>query len=235
MWREPAIAPQHIEQYIALRRKKVTPKAVNRELGNLRATFNRAVKVHKVLKENPFAHIEMLQMDPKVINPLTREEEEKLLAACAHDTELDLFVRIGLDTGCRAGEIAHLRWEDLDLKGGTGMIRCGADWRSKTRRNRFTAFSVETIERLRRWRVQRARHAYVFHNDDTHPRCVYGRVREKFDAAVTAAGAPRAGPQGPWPRGRGGLKIEFPISDEFSDGTRCGTPLMRLSARASRN
>ena len=49
---------------ITRRRGKVRPKAVNRELGNLRAVFERAVKIHKLLKENPFAHLEMLQEDP---------------------------------------------------------------------------------------------------------------------------------------------------------------------------
>lgn len=70
-------------------------------------------------------------------------------------------------------------------------IRCGADWRSKTRRNRFIAFTAETIERLRRWKIRRVRHACVFHEDGAHSRRVYDRITTKFDTAVTAAGIPR--------------------------------------------
>ena len=185
------IGPREVERFIAKRRSDVGPCAVNRELGNLRAAYNRAVEVHKILTENPFAKVEKLPVDPKEINPLTAEEEGKLLAACAGDLELDTFVRIALDTGCRAGEIAHLRWEDLQLDEGLGLIRCAADWRSKTRRNRVIAFTPDTIERLRRWRLQRAFKAYVFYDEDEKERETYRRMRAKFGEAVTNAGITR--------------------------------------------
>ena len=183
-----SITAQDVERFIAARRQKVSPKAVNRELGNLCATFGRAVKVHKVLAENLFAGVEKLPLDPKPINALTRDEEVKLIAACSGDLELDTFVRIGLDTGCRADEIAHLRWVDLDLDDGTGMIRCGADWRSKTRRNRFIAFTPATAGRLRKWRLRHGFVPFAFANEGEKHRATYNRIRLKFERAVIAAG-----------------------------------------------
>ena len=185
------IGPREVERFIAKRRSKVGPCAVNRELGNLRAAYNRAVDVHKVLTENPFNKVEKLPVDPKEINALTAAEEEKLRAACASDLELDTFVRIALDTGCRAGEIVHLRWEDMQLDEGLGLIRCAADWRSKTRRNRVIAFTPATVEVLRRWRIQRAFKPYVFFDEDEKERETYRRMRAKFEDAVVQAGITR--------------------------------------------
>jgi len=103
-----AIGPEEIERFVGGRGKTVKPKSVNRELSDLRAAFNRGVKAG-IVEKNPFAGVEMLPLDKKAIKPLSTEEEQQLRQACARDLQLDAYVRLGLDTGCRAGEISHLQ------------------------------------------------------------------------------------------------------------------------------
>jgi len=95
-------------------------RGANRELGNLRATFNRVVSFFNLLTVNPFKNLSKLDVSERPIRPLSRDEEKRLLDACSGNLELDAYVRLALDTGCRAGEISNLLWENLDLNEGTG-------------------------------------------------------------------------------------------------------------------
>ena len=186
-----SIAPRDVECFITARRAKVSPKAVNRELGNLCATFGRGVKVHGLLKTNPFAGVEKLRLAPKPINALTRDEEAKLLAASAHDLELEAYVRLALDTGCRAGELSNLRVKDLDLDSGLGRIECNADWKSKTGRDRPIAFTLRTVEVLRRWLMKRDCKPHVFKEEGDNARGHYKRIARRFKTVVAHAGIGR--------------------------------------------
>lgn len=181
------IGPQEIEAFIASRRAKLQPKSVNRELGCLRATFNRAVKVHKLLKENPFAGVEMMQVLQKAIHPLTREQEKALLKACKGDLELDCFVRFALDTGCRAGEISHVLWKNVDLKECTALVECTETWQTKTRRNRFVAFTPKTAAVLAKWKLWRKDKPLVFGEEGERSRAHYYTIRAKFTGAAKRA------------------------------------------------
>jgi integrase len=135
------ITARDVENFLTARTEKIGARSLNREMVTLRATFNRAVRVFKVLKENPFANIELVKLEERAIRVLGIEEIRKLLKACGRDQELDLYIRIGLETGCRADEISHIESDNLDLKEGTGRITCSTDWRTKARRNRVIAFS----------------------------------------------------------------------------------------------
>lgn len=139
------------------------------------------------LEASPFKKIARLQVPERIIRPLSVDEQKKLLDACAGDSELDVYVRPALDSGCRAGELSDLRWENLDLKNGTGTIECSSTWRSKTRRSRFIAFTPETAERLRVWRVHRLGQLYMFRAEGEPDRAHYRRIRDRFDAAVKRA------------------------------------------------
>lgn len=183
-----SIGPKEVEAFIGNRREHLEPKSVNRELGNLRATFNRAVKVYGLLAKNPFSGIEALPLEQRPIHPLTAEDEGRLRAACASDRELAVYVRLALDTGCRAGELSHLRWTNLDLKAGMGVVESCAEWRTKTRRDRHIAFTPETAARLREWQRERGLNPMVFADATGDGRVHYHHIRRKFDAAAKRAG-----------------------------------------------
>jgi integrase len=59
---------------------------------------------------------------PRRFNPLTTDEARTFLTA-AHGHRLAALFELALRTGLRKGELLGLRWEDLDLDGGTASIR----------------------------------------------------------------------------------------------------------------
>jgi integrase len=184
------IMPADVESFIADRKATVKAKVVNNAMTSLRATFNRAVK-HGTVSKNPFARFDKLQETPKPIVPLTTDEEGKLLTACADDLELEIFTRLALDTGCRAGEIANLRVDALDLDKCLGRIECTSEWKSKTRRNRPIAYTPATASRLRVWLNKRPGAPHVFKRPDDSPKGVYRRLRDAFENAVDRSGIGR--------------------------------------------
>lgn len=64
---------------------------------------------------------------------LSREEASRLIAA-AEGTRDEALIALALRTGMRQGELAALRWEDLDLsEEGVVTVRRSADTRTQTR------------------------------------------------------------------------------------------------------
>ncbi|WP_333743140.1 site-specific integrase [Streptomyces ardesiacus] len=59
---------------------------------------------------------------PRRFEPLTADEARQFLAA-ARGHRLHALFELALHTGLRKGELLGLRWEDLDLAGGTASIR----------------------------------------------------------------------------------------------------------------
>ena len=64
---------------------------------------------------------------------LSNEEASHLIAA-AQDTRDEALILVALRTGMRQGELAALRWEDLELsEKPTITVRRSADTRTQTR------------------------------------------------------------------------------------------------------
>lgn len=103
-----------------VKERKRSLGTVHKELGLLRRVLNVAVQNGWLIR-NPFS------MGDSLINPsdekqreriITKEEEERLLAACVdHRAHLRLIVIMALDTGMRRGEMMKLKWKDIDLEG----------------------------------------------------------------------------------------------------------------------
>jgi integrase len=92
------------------------PATVNRLVGNVKHMMSMAVKWN-LLAKNPFAGVKLLHVPtfPECI--LSKDEEEKLLAACArvHAPYLRSMVTLALNLGMRKGEILSLKWAQVDL------------------------------------------------------------------------------------------------------------------------
>jgi integrase len=188
------IGPEHIERFISLRKADVKTRTVNRQLRELRASFGRAVDTYRLLDRNPFTKIRLLTTSDKEVRVLSMEEERELLKACRGDPELDLFVRLALDTGARCNTIAYLMWAKLDLEERVGEVVCTERWKTKTRKSRPIAWSEETNERLKLWRLRRLGKTYVFAEENTRPRKFYESMKRRFDRAVEKAGIERCTP-----------------------------------------
>jgi len=95
------------------------------------------------------------KLDTRVVEPLTEDQLKALLKACAgpemRDRRDEAIVRLMLETGTRAGEVVALAVADLDLPGGTAVVR-----RGKGGKGRVVPFGPHTARALDRYlRIRR--------------------------------------------------------------------------------
>lgn len=123
---------------------------VNRELQLLRAVFNFAKRQGWVTR-NPFEQGESLislAQETKRERLLTREEEERLLAACTgRRAHLKAILVIALDTALRRNEILNLRWKDVNLSSRLITVRAST---TKTLRDRTIGITDRLAIELQR-------------------------------------------------------------------------------------
>lgn len=94
------------------------PATVNRHLATIRSLLRMARDEWQWI--DTFPKIKLLGGEVERDRWLTREEAERLIAACpAH---LAALVRFALATGCRAREITGLEWERVDLDRQTAWL-----------------------------------------------------------------------------------------------------------------
>jgi integrase len=79
------------------------------------------------VRDNPAAGIRnRKENNSRFGRTLEEGERARLLAACDQSTSwpaLGLFARLALATGARRGELLKLEWSDVDLKGGSILLR----------------------------------------------------------------------------------------------------------------
>ena len=102
------------------------------------------------LAEDPLAGMRPPKLDAKVVPVLSDDELRRLVKACEGKTLRDrrdeALVRLMLETGLRAGEVVALRVEDVDVGGGTLLVR-----RGKVGGGRLVPFSAQTARALDRY------------------------------------------------------------------------------------
>jgi integrase len=78
--------------------------------------FNKAM-IDEFVKRNPAKSISIMRDEEKEINVLSVEDQSDFFNCCK-GTFYDNFYVVAINTGMRLGEIAALRWEDIDLEKG---------------------------------------------------------------------------------------------------------------------
>jgi len=109
------------------------PNTVGVMQGVLSAALNQAV-YDGLIPANPCARVKKAAARGKAqVRSLSQEDASRLLDA-ARDTQVEALITLALRTGMRQGELAALRWEDLDLEGPRPsiIVRRSADTRTKT-------------------------------------------------------------------------------------------------------
>lgn len=94
------------------------PATVNRYLAVIRSLLRMARDEWQWISS--FPKIRMLGGEVERDRWLTREEADRLIAACPH--HLAALVKFALATGCRAREITDLEWERVDLDRHTAWL-----------------------------------------------------------------------------------------------------------------
>ncbi|EOI5713835.1 tyrosine-type recombinase/integrase [Cronobacter turicensis] len=74
------------------------------------------------ISTNPMRNITSLKRSKSEPDPLTKDEFERLIAAC-DNRQLKNLWSLAVFTGMRHGEICALAWEDVDLKAGTISVK----------------------------------------------------------------------------------------------------------------
>lgn len=105
-----------VDKYKAHRKSEgKKPETINRELGVLRRILNLAVE-WKLITATPVKGLTLVKVSKYIPRVLSSEEFEKLyLSASDHFQPILLCTYL---TGMRKGEIAELKWEDINLKDG---------------------------------------------------------------------------------------------------------------------
>lgn len=132
----------------------------------LRMIFDEAVRLGAV-PYNPVLSTRSVKGKKKTVQALTLEQVQQLRSLVSGD--LADLVDVLLGTGCRWGEGAGLRWEDVDLDAGTvtvnGTLIHGAGWQAdtKTHQSRTLQVPAFVLKVLQRRRAQAAASAvFVF-------------------------------------------------------------------------
>src|ERR1700686_275306 len=104
----------------------LSPTSVRHVTALLKTVFAWAIRM-QILARSPIeaVHGDAPQRAPSKIEALTNAEIIALLEA-ARGTRWDAAIMLALSTGARRGEIAALRWEDVNLETGSDGIERGA-------------------------------------------------------------------------------------------------------------
>ena len=110
-----AIQPKHVEAYrdALVAERRLSPRTINKRLTIIHGIFSRAARVWN-LRANPAAGIEKVPErrsgDLDVFRP---DEIGQLVAAAECEQDAALYLTAAF-TGLRFGELAALRWPDID-------------------------------------------------------------------------------------------------------------------------
>jgi integrase len=111
----------------------LNPNTVGVMQGVLSVALNQAVD-DGLLPSNPAARVKKAALrGESPMRALSNEEASRLISA-VEGTRDEALITLALRTGMRQGDLAALRWEDLDLsEKGSVTVRRSADTRTRTR------------------------------------------------------------------------------------------------------
>lgn len=109
------------------------------------------------IDSDPLVGVRPPKLDVKVIQPLTEDQIRALLKACVgsdlRDRRDEAILRLMVETGVRAGEVASLNVSDVDLLAGTAVVR-----RGKGGKGRVVPFGDQTARAIDRYMRLRRGH-----------------------------------------------------------------------------
>ena len=163
--------------------------SANRELRTLKAVLSHALKLN-YLAANPAKGVSIVKAALSPRRVLSRDEWEKLLAACS-DNYSKALVHVTLTTGMRRAELLNLQWQDVDLSTGRVEVVSRDGFKTKSRKNRITSTDIEGCRLLAWIRERHPEAKRVFM--DTGGRLTRGKVEKGLKKLCKAAGIPRCG------------------------------------------
>jgi integrase len=159
-----ALRPSHIQSLYTRLGSRLSPRSIQRYHQVLHAALRQAVR-WQLLVRNPADAVEPPRPARRELRATTPAEARRVMEA-ADATPYGPLVRLAVLTGMRRGELLGLRWQDVDLTGGTIHVQQTAQRiaghgivfrQPKTRLSRRSiALSSEAVALLRQHRVRQA-------------------------------------------------------------------------------
>ncbi len=151
-----------VEDFIAT--LKCSPKRINNILIPLRSLFKMAKK-RKIVPENIMLEVENLKTEQPDIFPLTKEEV-KLFLECVEPRYRPFFT-VAFGTGMRFGEMAALKWHNVDFRRRQIHIResrvYGIEGSPKTKKSKRTIDMLKPVfKALKELKQRSGEDEYVF-------------------------------------------------------------------------
>jgi len=142
-----SLGPYHFELFLAQRLNQVSAVRVNMEFRALRALFSRAV-VCGMVSSNPMKGLRQVRVSCREPRALTREEFARLLSVI-DKREFRALVILAVCTAMRAGELASLRWTDVDLQREVIHLTNREGFQLKGLRGRDVPLSLRALQALK--------------------------------------------------------------------------------------
>jgi integrase len=156
------LSPAHVRAFEARKIEEgLNPNTVGVMQGVLSTALNQAVD-DSLIPSNPASRVKKaVKRDQAPMRSLSQEEASRLLGA-AVGTRDEALLTLALRSGMRQGELAALRWEDVDLTDKPSIVVWrSADTRTKTRvsttktgKERKVHIGLRTVEVLKAHRAR---------------------------------------------------------------------------------
>lgn len=151
-----SIAREHIEHYLADMQERVRPATVAKHYRSLQQLF-RWLADDGEISRSPMERMTAPAVPEQPVPVLLEDELVRLLGACKgpsfENRRDEAIIRLFVDTGMRAGELAGLRVVDIDRDRQVMHVV------GKGGRGRTGPYGAKTADPLRRYMRARARHA----------------------------------------------------------------------------
>jgi integrase len=169
-----------VEKYKARRKaEKKKPETINRELGVLRRVFNLALE-WKLITQNPIQGMKLVKVQKYLPRVLTEEEFKRLYqSASPHFKPILLCAYL---TGMRRGEIAKLKWSDVDFERGYIYVK-----ETKNNESRAIPIAKPLMDTLRELR-EKTTSEYVFTTHEGKPYVYPDAWKRAWNTALKRSG-----------------------------------------------
>ena len=157
------ITPSDVEERkAAIRRAGNKARTINFFVQSIKRLYNWAVE-QGLLADNPIRAVKKVPRDPPRDKSLDDDVVERFLEIAATSQPLGDFCELLLLTGMRAGEILHLKWENVDFGQGVARVFEHKTAHRGEQRPRTIPLSPRAIEIIQR---QPEGSEFVFTNEE---------------------------------------------------------------------
>jgi len=168
------LTPAHIQQYVNLKMKSISPNTIIKHLRNISKCLDSAVR-QNIIAFNPAKRIEM----PKKIRytgaKCYNEKQIEQLLECSKGDPLEIVILLTIFYGLRRSEVLGLKWNAIDMENDTISIKHTVVQVDKTIHKKDTAKNDSSYAvipmpnmiktKLKKWKAQQAERRLLQPND----------------------------------------------------------------------